>query len=801
MKKIFCLLYGFVILFSPFTHEEQIRAQPFKEKPFLGIAYKGVSGLEKQTNDKFSSGIEVVAVLYNTAAWETGLKQGDIIVEYDSKKITGNNIQKITNNFLHYIQNKKNIGDEIVLKILRKKTILDCQSDKVDIDCRNKEELINLLEGQAFKEKLDVSIEKQTEKKIFSVILESKSGNHGSPPPDNVDLFPEFEKLTPPYSRLVQQLIHDYNLEDRYSDLMKQYAEDEMTEYGFRLDLVRYIHRDPLKLPVVADIKTASIETYAKNYDLRGLIQASAISLNVDLPNLDRKVFTEPMPDSKNAAQWISYLNKVMEASLKCRNMAFQKLSKNDFNFLARHIPEFVNHFIESNDLAESDNDSLITNNINTISIARNIDYSELMHSAWILAGLSDRVFLDSFFHAIKNMSPENSNIPYGITGEILYSEKTSSGLVIIGGPGPNSYALDAAVIIDTGGDDTYTCRTGAADKDTPISVLIDFKGNDQYSSTNDISMGSGNLGTGILIDMEGDDLYTGMRFSQGSGLLGTGILIDYNGNDQYEGQECCQGVALWGCGILLDYTGNDSYSSALYSQGVGMTKGNGILWDGLGSDTYRALGKHPSSYGTNGIFEGLSQGFGVGFRNYASGGIGMLIDSSGRNKFRAGNYSQGCGYYFGLGILKSSGKEDDIYIGSRYGQGASAHSAAGILIDKGGNDKYTGLKGALQAASWDLSVAALVDNSGDDVYDTAHLFFSQPAAAHNGFSMLIDSSGIDEYNFPVNQESLTTKPIESNNFSFLLDLSGSTDSYNNDRNKNNMTTLQDGNKFIADID
>lgn len=771
-------------------------------KPFLGIAFEGTKGIEKLTDYEFSTGIKVLKVLYGTAAWKAGLKRDDIILTYDSREVAQEDEKKIVKDFQTYIQKKKKIGDKIVLKILRKKTKIDCRSNKRNIDCRYKDDLKNLLDSQSIGEKLDFSIEDKKDDMIFSIVLGSKSDFYENIAPTNADLFPEFEKVTPLYAKQIMKIIRQYNLETRYAQLLKQYAENENVGDGFRLNLIRYMLKDPLKLPVVTDIKTASFEATAKDCNIKELIREASRIIDGDISgDIESNQLYAPFPKTDNAGEFIKFIKKTALLSLEKRQMAFRNLTEDEVALLEKHLPDFFNHFSAGKDISEDDNESFIAKNMETIRIAQKVDYMKLLYSAWILAELTDRKFLHDFHGALKIRKPSVDITLDGVSGEILYTEETSFGRIIIGGLDSNIYMTDAAVIIDLGGNDIYTNRAGAANKDKPVSVLIDFNGNDQYSSTDEISLGSGSLGTGILMDMDGDDIYTGLKFSQGTGLLGTGILVDISGNDRYEGQECCQGMALWGCGILLDYDGNDNYSSALYSQGVGMIKAHGVLWDGAGDDTYLALGKYPSSYGTSGIFDGLSQGFGVGFRNYASGGIGMLIDSGGKDIFRAGNFSQGCGYYFGLGILKNSGKDDDTFTASRYGQGAAAHSAAGILIDEGGNDTYRGLKGALQAAAWDFSIAALIDHSGNDVYDTARLFFSQPDAAHSGFSMLIDSSGKDSYNFPNPMETKTIKEKEDKSFAFLIDFGGETDFYNNQTRINNTTTLNGAYKVIADMD
>ena len=45
-----------------------------------------------------------------------------------------------------------------------------------------------------------------------------------------------------------------------------------------------------------------------------------------------------------------------------------------------------------------------------------------------------------------------------------------------------------------------------------------------------------------------------------------------------------------------------------------------------------------------------------------------------------AGEFAQGSGYFFGLGVLRDSGGNDR-YLGRRYAQGSAAHQAIGVLF------------------------------------------------------------------------------------------------------------------------
>ncbi|MFO7986268.1 MAG: hypothetical protein R6U38_10395 [Desulfatiglandaceae bacterium] len=122
---------------------------------------------------------------------------------------------------------------------------------------------------------------------------------------------------------------------------------------------------------------------------------------------------------------------------------------------------------------------------------------------------------------------------------------------------------------------------------------------------------------------------------------------------------------------------------------------------------------------GETAMYDGFSQGVGVGLRNLGRGGIGILVDHNGNDTYRSGNFSQGTGYYFGAGLLFDFSGDDKYYC-SRYGLGASAHSASGIFMDFSGDDAYHAMVQAACGSAWDLSSAFFCDTAGNDRYTSA---------------------------------------------------------------------------------
>lgn len=326
-------------------------------------------------------------------------------------------------------------------------------------------------------------------------------------------------------------------------------------------------------------------------------------------------------------------------------------------------------------------------------------------------------------------------------------------------------------LVIDAAGNDTYFAG-GGADLDHPVGIVIDLAGDDKYLASPSLEnlaklvveqkekrnakfvplFGAGVFGYGILIDAAGNDVYRSYRMTQGQGDFGLGFLWDLGGNDHYECWTQCQGSAEFGLGFLLDVAGTDTYSAMTHAQGFGGTLGSGVLFDlGKDMDTYTAVGTpvdFPSQVDKK-FNVSFSQGAALGVRadgrdgHNLAGGFGALIDGGGDNTFTGGFFTQGVGYWYGVGWL-SAGEGNDKYKAGKYAEGASTHYAVGILQDIGGNDSYEVEQELGIGHGHDFSVGFLVDEKGDDTYRAPN--FSLGCASAQGIGVLWDRSGNDTY-------------------------------------------------------
>jgi hypothetical protein len=324
--------------------------------------------------------------------------------------------------------------------------------------------------------------------------------------------------------------------------------------------------------------------------------------------------------------------------------------------------------------------------------------------------------------------------------------EATPQGVVVLYGYGDDVHERDedAVLVIDLGGNDTWTRGASASVLEgRPVSIGIDLAGNDRYVGRQDLSFGGALGGVAIQWDCAGDDFYDGGHCSLGAGICGVGVLVDEGGDDVYRAKDFCIGAGAFGIGILMDKGGNDLYHGDLYAEGFASTRGCGVLADLDGNDVYDAGSVHLHAPLYTDRYQSLSQGFSIGMRPDASGGVGVLVDVKGNDRYTADIYGQGASYWFSMGILVDDDGNDTYNLG-QYGQGSGIHLSAGILVDRAGSDLYYLKNGVGMGGAHDYSVGMLVDRGGDDYY--AGSGGSQGGALTNSVALLFDMGGNDAY-------------------------------------------------------
>ncbi len=390
-------------------------------------------------------------------------------------------------------------------------------------------------------------------------------------------------------------------------------------------------------------------------------------------------------------------------------------------------------------------------------------------------------------------------------TAGFLFSQSTPIGRIAIGDgengiydPSDPEAGGDFAVLLDLGGDDTYRVPAGGnASSSNAVSVLIDLGGDDHYGyvevpdmldgarlpsdaggryqprSTPDMDngpislsetprQGGGRMGTAVLMDLGGgNDHYQSLRMSQGSGIFGTGVLIDDGGDDTYLAEAVAQGAGAFGLGLLLDLGGNDHREAYTMAQGFAFAQAVGLIYDTDGDDDYLMDPGDPTVGGDPLYFSGqrpgranttLGQGYGFGRRAdttdraFMSGGVGILIDGAGADRYQGSVFAQGGGFWFSTGILADK-SGDDAYDSLWYGMASAAHYSLGLLLDGGGNDTYGQNLPRVNvtiAGAHDYSAVFLIDESGDDMYFGSRITVG--SGNSNGIGVLVDNAGDDQY-------------------------------------------------------
>ncbi len=521
-------------------------------------------------------------------------------------------------------------------------------------------------------------------------------------------------------------------------DTLARAFEVELSNYGTdgRLADIDFLLRQPLK---AADAVRDISHSFRPGLPLSDYIHSAASHLDIELVQMQDG-------SKRQETDLNGLLLSPFQTAIGHVESAFAGLSETERIELREGIEPLLRRFdstlyLDEGDSAETDAHT------NTLRLAKRVDVAHLLRASLTLSSLTQGSILERIDATARNLTRVTGKLPPNFKGDFLHVEQTQWGWFIVGDTTANTYAGPAAIIVDLGGDDTYFASTSV---DAPGSVVIDLGGNDHYIGNRPGSVGGALAGVALLVDRAGDDTYSGDLLTQGAAFCGVGVLWDADGDDTYLAQHNAQGIGFFGVGLLVDIAGHDLFSLGQFGQGLGGAHGVGLLLDGGGWDRYVADLKTPSSYGTPDVYNGWSQGIGVGFRGFAPGGLGLLVASGdGDDTYQAGDFSQGTGYFFGLGILADSGG-DDHYSGARYAQGAAAHQAVGVLLDDSGDDIYHGSVAANQGAAWDASVAVLVDLAGNDRYQGGGL--SQGASAMNGVGWLYDRGGNDSYQTPSGQ-------------------------------------------------
>ncbi|MFH0889138.1 MAG: HEAT repeat domain-containing protein [Planctomycetota bacterium] len=584
-----------------------------------------------------------------------------------------------------------------------------------------------------------------------------------------------------------------------------------------RFPIIDYVSNRPLYMKQWAEDTTGLINKYHRENGLEAVNYAIGVLRGAaGFPTVNASYEEKIYDETAKSLSLMNFTPKYQEAFLKlyktylvaCKinKEAKKNLTEKDKRFFYQNPAYFL--------APDGRKMPSLTGNVDTqfrfIEHARLIAYENIFYAAKILADA-----VQEYVTATKSFKKDDFYVDINNTDETSNFD-TPYGSVVISGFGNDIHKEDASLLIDLGGNDTYTNNAGGAYY-TPsnIAVCIDHSGADIYSVTNkNYVQGFGFLGVGYLVDMAGDDKYYSGNFSQGAGIMGVGAIWDLSGNDVYDGNAFCQGAGMFGLGMLMDSAGNDSYDASTNAQGSATTLGLGILSDLEGDDRYQ-IALNPAKDNLGAELAGFGQGGALSFRSWpfikkltAYGGVGILTDAEGDDNYKAGGvYTQGGSYIMSLGVSMDYNGNDH-YTGTT-GLGSCVHISNAICIDKNGNDTYETGWGS-GGVSGDRSNAMFIDYSGDDVYYNTNGAASFGTARKPfAFALFLDYLGQDKYLYkPIDKgyqfgcfgEVLPDTTASSWPFAISLDLNGN-DNYQVENRRNNSERFSFGHGIHLDTE
>lgn len=716
------------------------RAQDARPRGYLGVSVlpaAEVPAVSAEEGGPYPAALEVAYVVHGAAGERAGIVVGDVILAVDGAKLLRPAAELAS--WFRAEMSSRHVGDQVELTVLRRAVRKSVTIDGAPHP--DPESVVSglraALESLPVGGRLEVSAARGRELLRVPVAL----GPHPNDAPPvrpvlrDADTHARLLEGPSTLESLALETARRGAIEPDTQDLLGRLAALHVTDDGFRTDDVRFLHRHPFRGPELRrDLADALCPRSAGTALAVRLIAAAAR----DRVDLSASAFA-PLPRGVAAEEHAAAIERVMEETVALREPAFAALTADERAWLATNATVVGTSLVESGIYVHADDDlARRARSLRVLELAAKVDRAPLLRAALSWARLADPSWLEALERDL-GADPRAGQ-------EVMLRRATPHGEIVIAGRGPHRWRdTEPAVLVDLGGDDLYNQSAGSSSWDArPVAAVLDLAGDDAYEATEDGSQGAGLGGCGLLVDRSGDDTYLAPRWSQAAALLGVGVLIEGGGDDVLRVQHFGQAVASWGVAILVDAGGDDLREGRAHVQAAAMAGGVAVLHDMAGDDRSFAKGGARTGYGTQGCWDAWSQGCAMGYRGLQSGGIAVFVDDAGTDRVEGGHFSQGGGYYFGLGVLEDRGREGDIYVASRYGQGFSAHQAGGLFHDAGGDDRYVTRDGVIAGLAWDESVTCFEDDAGDDTYLAGG--FSLGASAHNSVAVFVDRGGRDAY-------------------------------------------------------
>jgi hypothetical protein len=722
------------------------------------------------------SGLRISFPRGNAPAFWAGIRNGDIIIGFEGQEFTMPP-EEVEMAFREMIKKKK-VGDVVTLKYLRpvENTSLKINGKEID-PAPLMEYGFRYLRSLGSNTDIMLRMYNKWEVHTVRIPLGTRLVLKDPPAPDffQTKLGQWIEKNLPDNSidwkPWAEEAVDRYKIRKNYEDLRDRLKAINTTSDGTRISAMSTIHRHPQQTE-----KIARSFSHLAAQERAGFMQT--FSFITSQKPMDTIPEFSDLSERSSIQEFRMWFEKNLEPINSALERAYAALIPEDREFFLKHRYTLTKLFVQSTYIHTDSDPTRFERNLRILEIAKKLDLSSLLEAACALEEFlhvsRPQVLAWMAAHSeIREVKTDFGKIGFGTTGRDLWTD------------------VSFRFIFDPSGDDYYGDGTAAAISfEQPFSWIIDYAGNDVYRAKTHAAHACAVPGLAFVIDVSGDDSYLAKRWAQGAGYFGVGVLIDEAGSDDYHGTEYIQGCGLYGFGCLVDYKGNDRYFGNMYAQGIGMTLGLGLLYDRAGDDKGYCTGMQASGFGDSGLFNGWGQGCGVGFRGLTSGGIGAVLDVGGCDRWEGGAFSLGSGYYYGIGFFHAAGEGNDLYYGTRYTLGNTAHQGAGIFFDDAGNDVYTTGQCETTGIAWDESVALFIEGGGDDYYYGGTGFslswinhkwegFSIGAAAQNGFTIFIDKSGHDFYDYSPGPGRADDNSYHGGtSFAFFIDLGSEQDTY-----------------------
>ncbi|HYL97848.1 MAG TPA: hypothetical protein VEZ90_02755, partial [Blastocatellia bacterium] len=165
-----------------------------------------------------------------------------------------------------------------------------------------------------------------------------------------------------------------------------------------------------------------------------------------------------PLPSSTTPAELLTFMVDSLEEASTLRDKALANLTEEDQHFLFTHAAKLVEQFSpQISNLSDQTIPSIKANLRFAELLDEQVDYAALIAAAQVLARFANEPWLHQVISAFPKPLPA-IQVPPGVTGDVVLVQNTSYGMIVIGGPGTNTYELDGrfGLVIDLGGNDLY---------------------------------------------------------------------------------------------------------------------------------------------------------------------------------------------------------------------------------------------------------------------------------------------------------------------------------------------------------